>query len=228
MNLFSKIFSGLKKRKHQATVGDNSYIDSTAQFIGSKRIKIGTRCVIGENAWLNVNDWGASGYAIEIGDFSFIARRNFLTAGSHIRIGAYCLTGPDCHFLGADHAFDDPMIPYAIAPVRTTASIEIGANCWFGARVTVLKGVTIGYGSVIGANALVTNDIPPFSIVVGSPAKVVKRYSFDQKRWIAAAEWNCADENTFPSEEDYLASLRKTHPYLKLPTPAASHQFGHL
>lgn len=226
MSIFSKFRS--KKKRHEATVGENSYIDPTAQFIGSKRIRIGRRCAIGEHVWLNVNDWQSAGYAIEIGDCTFIARRNFLTAGLRIRIGEYCLTGPDCHFLGADHAFENPMVPYAIAPVYANASIDIGANCWFGARVTVLKGVTIGHGSVVGACALVADDIPPFSIAVGNPAKVVKRFSFDRKHWVPIAEWTDTDAASIPAEAAYLSDLHKSHLVLKLPNPACSHLFGHL
>ena len=53
--------------------------------------------------------------------------------------------------------------------------IHIGPNCWVGAKVTVLDGVTIGEGSVVAAGAVVTKDIPPYSIAAGVPAKVIKR-----------------------------------------------------
>lgn len=227
MNPFAKLRKFLNRRRHHAVVGEKSYIDPTAQMIGSKRIRIGRQCAIGEHTWLNVNDWNASGYAIEIEEYSFIARRNFFTAGAHIRVGAFCLTGPDCHFLGADHAFDDPMRSYMIAPVITDGKIDIGVNCWFGARATVLKNVRIGHGSIIGACAMVTRSVPPFSIVIGSPAQVVKRYRFSEKRWVPIAEWKETDEQGIPKEEDYLKALRNNHPHVRLPLPACSHRFGH-
>lgn len=214
-------------RRHKASVGDRSYIDRTAQFTGSKRIRIGKHCAVGADTWLNVNDWHSPGYAIEIGDFCFIARRNFFTAGAHIRIGDYCLTGPDCHFLGAGHALDDPMIPYAIAQVVTDSKIDVGVNCWLGAKVTVLKGVKIGHGSIIGAASLVTRDVPPFCMVMGAPAKIVKRYRFAEKRWIPVTEWNASDEAALPSENDYLKTLQTTHSFIRLPLAACSPHFGH-
>ncbi|MEG2094791.1 MAG: acetyltransferase, partial [Lachnospiraceae bacterium] len=61
--------------------------------------------------------------------------------------------------------------------------IEIGDNVWIGNGVSVLKGVNIKKGSVIGANSVVVKDIPEYSIAVGAPAKVVKRYQFDTKLW---------------------------------------------
>lgn len=62
--------------------------------------------------------------------------------------------------------------------------MKIGKNCWIGEGVIIMPGVAIGDGCVIGAHSIVKNSIPEASIAVGSPAKVVKRYSFEQKKWI--------------------------------------------
>lgn len=65
----------------------------------------------------------------------------------------------------------------------TTGAINIGNGCWLGQNVVVLPGVTIGERSIIGANAVVSNDIPPYSIAVGMPAKVIKRFNLDTNNW---------------------------------------------
>ena len=67
--------------------------------------------------------------------------------------------------------------PYYMAPVI------IEQNVWIGQGVVVNPGVTIGEGSIVGANSVVTHSIPPYSIAVGSPAKVIKQYSFEKKIW---------------------------------------------
>lgn len=90
-----------------------------------------------------------------------------ITIGSGVRIAPYVF------IIAANHRFEDPERPIyqqglAYAPVT------IEDDVWIGARVAVTAGVTIGRGSVIGAGAVVTRDIPPYSIAVGVPAKVVK------------------------------------------------------
>ena len=55
--------------------------------------------------------------------------------------------------------------------------------CWVGEKVIIMPGVTIGDRSIIGAGAIVTRDIPPYSIAVGNPAKVIKRYNFKTHSW---------------------------------------------
>lgn len=64
-------------------------------------------------------------------------------------------------------------------------SVVIGDNVWLGESVTVLPGVNIGYGSIISAHSVVTKDIPPCTIAVGVPAKVIKNYNQTSKTWDA-------------------------------------------
>ena len=61
--------------------------------------------------------------------------------------------------------------------------VEIMDNAWIGESVSILPGVKIGKGSIIGANAVVTKDIPDYSIAVGIPARVVKKYNFQSAKW---------------------------------------------
>ncbi|MBW4645979.1 MAG: acyltransferase [Goleter apudmare HA4340-LM2] len=72
-----------------------------------------------------------------------------------------------------NHNFADPTIPMSKQGV-SRKGIVIEDDCWLGHGVTVLDGVTIGKGSVIGAGAVVNKDIPPFSVAVGIPARVIK------------------------------------------------------
>ena len=64
------------------------------------------------------------------------------------------------------------------------APVKIGKNVWLGEGVIVMPGVTIGDGAVIGAHSVVNKSIPPACVAVGSPAKVIKKYSFEQGVWL--------------------------------------------
>ena len=62
-------------------------------------------------------------------------------------------------------------------------SVEIGNNCWIGNGVVILSGVTIGNGCIVGANSVITKNIPDECMVVGVPARIIKKYSKDTGRW---------------------------------------------
>ena len=105
---------------------------------------------------------------------------------------------------------------------------RLGPNVWLGARVTVMKGVQIGFGAIIGAASVVTRDVPPLSIAVGSPARVIKRFDLARGVWVSVEEFSAEAEARVPAEADYLAELRKSHPFVRMPMRAIGKEFGDL
>lgn len=108
---------------------------------------------------------------LEIGERSFINYGCSIAAQQLVRIGPRCNIGTyvimmdnDFHRLEPERRHEQP----------ESAPIVLEENVWLGARVIVLRGVTIGAGSVVGAGSLVTRDIPPRSLAVGSPARVIR------------------------------------------------------
>lgn len=207
-----------------ANLGLGSWLAPDVQVLGWKNVRIGPATIISEGTWLNVNDRASDAASILIGANCFIGRRNFLSSGQLVKIGDYCLTGVDCHFLGADHIHTTPFVPYIVTGTTPGGAIEIGPNCWLGSSVTVLKGLHIGFGSIIGAASVVTRNIPPMSIAAGNPARVLKRFDVRQNVWVAAGDF--AAEADLPAEADYLARLRASHPFIRGPRLASSALFG--
>ena len=82
--------------------------------------------------------------------------------------------GPEVLIMTSSHKFDRIDIPMCEQGDMSPKKVVIGSDVWIGARVIILPGVQIGSGSIIGAGAVVTKDIPPFSVVGGVPAKVIK------------------------------------------------------
>ena len=216
------------RRWRRVNLGAHTVIDPTVQVLGWRHVRIGHHTVVGEHTWLNVNAREADEPGIVIGSNCFLGRRNFLNSGALIRLGDYCLTGVDCHFLGSDHEHRTPFAPYVTTGNTRDGIIEVGANCWFGASVTVLKNVRIGFGSIIGAGAIVTRDVPPFSMAMGNPARVLKRFDVKRSEWVSIEAWSQEAETALPDEADYLAQLVKNHPSLKLPRLASGHHHGDL
>lgn len=91
---------------------------------------------------------------------------------ARVEIGEYFHSGTECLIITANHNYEGEAIPYDGTDI--VKDVKIGDFVWFGNRVTVLPGVTIGEGAIIQAGAVVVSDVPPYAIVGGNPAKVFK------------------------------------------------------
>ncbi len=91
-----------------------------------------------------------------------------------VKIGKYSMLANDVQIIGADHAFNNPSLPMTFSGREEIKPTEIGEDCWIGARCTILVGVKIGDGAIIGTGSVVTKDIEPYSINAGIPAKKIK------------------------------------------------------
>lgn len=211
--------------KHRK-VGKDTLIDSSAQILGWRWITIGSNSVIGEGCWLNVNKYEGTKAQIVIGNNCFIGRRTVISPGSLIEFSDYSLLGYGCSFLGADHIYSDPFIPYVATGATTSSEMRIGANCWFGHSVTILGGITLGFGSVFASTSLIRKDVPPFSLVVGNPGRVIKRYDMARRQWIEIEKLGGA-EPEIPSETEYMAQLSRNALNLNMPRKASGRSQGH-
>jgi len=93
--------------------------------------------------------------------------------GGEIRIRHHTLIGPFVLMRAADHVYVDKNTRINLQGHKG-GRILVGEDCWIGGHVTITRDVEIGNGSIIGANSVVTKDIPPFSVAVGNPARVIK------------------------------------------------------
>jgi acetyltransferase-like isoleucine patch superfamily enzyme len=118
---------------------------------------------------LNVGEKGK----LEIGKDVFIGMFSFLSATDHITIGDNSMIASHVTILDYDHGTDKNKLMQK-QPTRAEA-IYIGSDVWIGAGAIILKGVTIGDGAVVGAGSVVTKDVPPYFIVAGVPAKIIKQ-----------------------------------------------------
>ena len=203
----------------------SAYIASDVLLIGVCRMRLGANVAIGSGSWLNVNDRRSLPAGLVIGDNCFIGKRNFFSVGRSIILRDYCLTALNCAFIGSSHRYHDPMSAYMTSGVTLDAEIYVGANCFFGYGCQVIGHVRIGHGCVIGAGALVLEDIPPFSVAVGNPARVIRRFDFSSMQWVA---WPAHSVTEGPSEEAYLEHLRRQHGFIIQPISAAASSFGNI
>lgn len=114
------------------------------------------------------------GVGLKIGNNSAVGAYSFLGAQGGITIGNDVIIGPRVNFHSENHNYDDPNIAIRLQG-ETRQGIVVEDNCWVGAGSIFLDGVHVGTGSVVAAGSVVTKNVPPYSIVAGSPARVIKK-----------------------------------------------------
>lgn len=155
-------------------IGDKSILDDyshiSVRSIPTSRIIIGKNVLIGRYSTLKVR-----GGVIEVEDFADIGEFCRIGTTTKVRIGQYTMIAAFCYIGASNHKFDKKDLPIALQGVEKQGGVTIGNDVWIGTRVTIVDGVNIGKGAIIGAHSLVTSDIPPYAVAYGTPARIVRR-----------------------------------------------------
>lgn len=151
-------------------IGDYCFLNCYSR----EGVVLGDHVRLREYAWVQATGKITDpGVGVRVGSHTYIGPHCTLGAGGGITIGQHVQIGGYVDILAEDHQFDDPEMPIWQQGV-TRRGIVIEDDCWIGNKVIVLDAVTIGRGSVVGAGSVVTKSIPPCSIAVGNPARVVR------------------------------------------------------
>jgi acetyltransferase-like isoleucine patch superfamily enzyme len=138
------------------------------------RLEIGSGVLLEPDVWLTAPAPGR----IKIGGGSFLNLGVMVAAAELVEIGEHCMLANGCFVTDADHRFDDPDKPVPWQGFTSEGPTRLGDNVWCGANVVITGGVTIGERCVIGANSVVTHDIPAFSVAAGAPARVLRQVEY--------------------------------------------------
>lgn len=164
-----------------------------ARIQGLSYMEIGDDFVAGPDLWLEaVSRFNDESFAprLVIGEhvrasrWVHVAVTNRVEVGDHVLIGSKTLITDHNH---GSYAVPStaPSVPPALRPLSREFTTRVGSNVWLCDGVVVTAGAVIGEGSVIGANSVVIGSIPPFTIAVGSPARVIKRFDFAKQQWLS-------------------------------------------
>lgn len=159
-------------------IGKGTFIERHCVFVGFRYISIGQNCKIGNHTRITAYDSFAGvsfSPRIQIGNNCSIGSRSHLTAIHSIQIGDGVLMGNDV--LITDNSHGD--ISYSNLPpeqrtLKSKGPVVIADNVWIGEKACIMPGVHICEGAIVAAGAVVTHDVPPFSVVAGVPAKCIK------------------------------------------------------
>ena len=113
---------------------------------------------------------------LEIGDGSFLSAMTTVACVGSVRIGRRVLSASRVFIGDASHAYTDPDLPVADQGMAGSRPVVIGDGCFIGIGAVILPGSVIGDGAVVGAGAVVSGEVPPRTVVVGNPARVVRRH----------------------------------------------------
>lgn len=165
--------------------GVKSLIYKPICIINKKNINIGKHVSIGEFARIEgVSNWNNTKYNpyLEIGDRCNFEQYVHITFASKLTIGANCTFLSRCMVTTIEHEYTDISKPICDQKIKTMDT-QIGKNCFFCMDVKIFPGVKIGDNVIVGANSIVMNDLPSYTVCVGTPAQPIKRYNFETKIW---------------------------------------------
>lgn len=189
MRLIKKVLTLVRYKQsgikiHTLDFGGNVKIGSRS--VVSRGCKLSSGSVIGCGVKLSSNVIVGGG---KIGDYTAVNRNTIV---DYAEIGNFCSIGPNCHIGPGFHAMEYVSQSQRLYATRNILGVKptfepykrkaiIGHDVWIGSSVIIMQGVKIGNGAIVGAGSVVTHDVPPYSIFVGNPARLLK-YRFSQER----------------------------------------------
>ncbi|MBI2283791.1 MAG: acyltransferase [Bacteroidetes bacterium] len=163
---------------HYLEAGTDLIVEDHAEIncLSRQKIQLGDRVTIGKFAIIRPSNLygGEIGEGLKVGNHSNIGPYSYIGCSGYIEIGNNVMISPRVSIYAENHVFDSNEHPMKEQGVKKQF-VRIEDDCWIAANSIILAGVTIGKGSVIAAGSVVTKDVPPYSVVAGVPARVIKQ-----------------------------------------------------
>ncbi len=149
-------------------------------------VHLGEKAGIGQNSYIGpVTNYAGVDYqpCIVIGDGTWVGKNCSIACINRVEIGKDVLFAGCVHITDHSHGYEDIDTPISRQKLISKGPVIIDDQCWLGFSCEILSGVHIEHHSIVAARAVVTKDVPPYSIVAGNPARIVKQYNQITKRW---------------------------------------------
>ena len=164
----SKVFVDMQNKSRKFMQKFNSELNR------EKRVKILKKWLksVGENCYIEPNFFCDFGCNLTLGNNVYFNTGCIVLDSAQVEIGDYTMVGSGVQICTPQHPLD---IEGRRKDLERALPVKIGNDCWIGSGAIILSGVTIGNGTTIGAGSVVTKDIPPMSVAVGNPCRVIKK-----------------------------------------------------
>ncbi len=174
-------------------IGRGTHIEPSARIVGLKYIQFGKNFTAGKGFWLEaVDEYRGQklqpriiiGDDVSFSDWGHVGATNFVKIGNHVLFGSKCYVTDHNHGIYTGEEVSYPDTPPVDRKLTTDSYVIIEDNVWVGDGVAILPGVTVGRGAIIATNAVVTKDVPPYTICVGIPAQPIKKWDEEKEQWV--------------------------------------------
>lgn len=188
-NIFKSILTHYRYLKWSHKVGAcKGFVSFPGDWVikSPQCIYLGKNIIIGEQCrFLPLTNYAGEKYTpqIIVGDGVHFGVRDSIACIDKVYIGNNVLFAGFVHITDHSHGYEDINRPISPQKLISKGPVIIEDDCWLGFGSEILSGVHIGKHSIVAAQAVVTRDVPPYSIVAGNPARIVKQYNFESKKW---------------------------------------------
>lgn len=189
----------MEQSKRFLFLGENVLISDNVAITDISKTWIGNSVLLNTNSLLGISDQGNNiqKLRIKIGDRSYIGRNNTLESFNQIILEEDVMIAANVYLSDSQHEYRNAYIPPKFQKAESINNVLlIKRGVWIGHAATVIGNITLGCGSIIGANSVVTFDVPSHCIVKGNPAMIFKIYHYKLNKWIIPR-----------TEEEYLQIL---------------------
>lgn len=180
--LWYKYIKALRFRQKFGRFGKKSLLLKPLKIQGAAHISVGDHTQILNMAWLAALHINGQQGKLTVGNHAQIGHFNHIIATQEVVIGDHVLTADKVYISDNVHAYENPHVPILAQGIRQLKPVRIGSGTWIGENACII-GASIGRNCVIGANAVVTKDIPDYCVAVGIPAKIIKKFNVASNLW---------------------------------------------
>jgi acetyltransferase-like isoleucine patch superfamily enzyme len=175
VEIWRRQIGAMRDRREMLALSPGASVDATVQVRSPERLRLGANTRIDAGVLLHCGgmDWAAESGGITIGSDCYLGPNAVLFGAGGIEIGDFVGIGPGCVITSHQQTFSEPGVEFLKQPMKF-ATIIIERDVCINSNATICPGVRLGAGSIVGAGAVVTKDVPPGAVVMGIPARVIR------------------------------------------------------